>query len=255
MLKCTILFFYSNINYSNLKSTGRERKIADIPIDHPSCSKQHAVIQFRLIPYNRPDGSKGRRIRPYIIDLGSANGTFVNGTQIESSRYVELFEKDILKFGFSSREYVILHEESKGVEDESDGETSSPPPPLKRIKAESTSTSATSATSTSTSTSTQSKVKKEVKVEERREGRHRDRDHRDRDRHGHRDEKAKVKKEKLWLVFSTSIEFEFRICEPLTVSVSECFARTQNLNLSWSWSSCEAPAIILRKNRSKSLNI
>lgn len=26
---------------------GRQRKIADIPIDHPSCSKQHAVFQYR----------------------------------------------------------------------------------------------------------------------------------------------------------------------------------------------------------------
>lgn len=28
---------------------GRQRKIADIPIDHPSCSKQHAVFQYRLV--------------------------------------------------------------------------------------------------------------------------------------------------------------------------------------------------------------
>lgn len=26
---------------------GRHRRIADIPIDHPSCSKQHAVFQYR----------------------------------------------------------------------------------------------------------------------------------------------------------------------------------------------------------------
>lgn len=26
---------------------GRERRVADIPTDHPSCSKQHAVLQFR----------------------------------------------------------------------------------------------------------------------------------------------------------------------------------------------------------------
>lgn len=26
---------------------GRQRRIADIPIDHPSCSKQHAVFQYR----------------------------------------------------------------------------------------------------------------------------------------------------------------------------------------------------------------
>lgn len=115
---------------------GRERKIADIPIDHPSCSKQHAVIQFRLMPYERADGTKGRRIRPYIIDLESSNGTFVNGKQIQACRYVEIFEKDILKFGFSSREYVILHEESKDLEDEETDPESTPPTPTKRMKPE-----------------------------------------------------------------------------------------------------------------------
>ncbi|KFU88925.1 Smad nuclear-interacting protein 1, partial [Chaetura pelagica] len=53
---------------------GRHRRIADIPIDHPSCSKQHAVFQYRLVEYTRADGSVGRRVRPYIIDLGSGNG-------------------------------------------------------------------------------------------------------------------------------------------------------------------------------------
>lgn len=28
---------------------GRHRRIADIPIDHPSCSKQHAVFQYRWV--------------------------------------------------------------------------------------------------------------------------------------------------------------------------------------------------------------
>ena len=92
---------------------GRDRKVADIPIDHPSCSKQQAVLQFRLITYDRQDGTTGRTVRPYVIDLESANGTFVNGNKIESKRYVELFEKDVLKFGFSTREYVLLHEDSK----------------------------------------------------------------------------------------------------------------------------------------------
>jgi hypothetical protein len=26
---------------------GRERRVADVPTDHPSCSKQHAVLQYR----------------------------------------------------------------------------------------------------------------------------------------------------------------------------------------------------------------
>ena len=89
---------------------GRDRKIADIPIDHPSCSKQHAVLQYRMVEYTRSDDSTGRRVRPYVIDLGSANGTFVNNNRIEAQRYVELVEKDVLKFGYSSREYVILHD-------------------------------------------------------------------------------------------------------------------------------------------------
>ena len=31
--------------------------------------------------------------RPYIIDLGSTNGTYVNNQRIDSTRYVELKEK------------------------------------------------------------------------------------------------------------------------------------------------------------------
>ena len=89
---------------------GRDRKVADIPIDHPSCSKQHAVLQYRMVEYKRSDDSMGRRVRPYVIDLGSANGTYVNNNRIEPERYVELFEKDVMKFGYSSREYVILHD-------------------------------------------------------------------------------------------------------------------------------------------------
>ncbi|KAM7318867.1 hypothetical protein ACRRTK_021979 [Alexandromys fortis] len=91
---------------------GRHRRIADIPIDHPSCSKQHAVFQYRLVEYTRADGTVGRRVKPYLIDLGSGNGTFLNNKRIEPQRYYELKEKDVLKFGFSSREYVLLHESS-----------------------------------------------------------------------------------------------------------------------------------------------
>lgn len=99
---------------------GRDRKVVDIPVDHPSCSKQHAALQYRLTDYTREDGSKGKRIRLYIIDLESANGTFVNNQKIEAKRYVELLEKDVIKFGFSSREYVLLHEHSKDSDHDDD---------------------------------------------------------------------------------------------------------------------------------------
>lgn len=99
---------------------GRDRIIADIPVDHPSCSKQHAVFQYRMVPYEKPDGRKAYKIAPYIIDLESANGTFVNNKRIESRCYVELMEKDVIKFGFSSREYVLLHDKSNTDEVASD---------------------------------------------------------------------------------------------------------------------------------------
>ena len=74
------------------------------------------------------------------MDLTSANGTFVNNNKIESQKYVQLLEKvrrntirdsdwltfnfifqDVLKFGFSSREYVLLHDQSKEAEEEDPG--------------------------------------------------------------------------------------------------------------------------------------
>ncbi|KAL5730866.1 hypothetical protein ACHQM5_003652 [Ranunculus cassubicifolius] len=91
---------------------GRERRVADVPTDHPSCSKQHAVIQFRQVEKEQPDGMLKKQIGPYLMDLGSTNGTFLNETRIEAQRYYELFEKDTIKFGNSSREYVMLHENS-----------------------------------------------------------------------------------------------------------------------------------------------
>ena len=89
---------------------GRDRKIADIPVDHPSCSKQQAVLQYRAVNFNKDDGSSGRRVRPFIIDLESANGTYLNDEKVDPRRYYELKEKDVLKFGFSTREYVLLHD-------------------------------------------------------------------------------------------------------------------------------------------------
>lgn len=70
------------------------------------------LLSCRLVDHKRLDGTMGRRVKPYIIDLGSGNGTYLNNQRIEAQRYYELREKDVLKFGFSSREYVLLHESS-----------------------------------------------------------------------------------------------------------------------------------------------
>ena len=87
---------------------GRELAVVDLPAEHPSISKQHAVIQFRWIERRNEFGDKLGRVRPYLIDLESANGTKLNKELISSSRYLELRDKDMIQFGDSTREYVLM---------------------------------------------------------------------------------------------------------------------------------------------------
>ncbi|KAH7394029.1 SMAD/FHA domain-containing protein [Phaeosphaeria sp. MPI-PUGE-AT-0046c] len=91
---------------------GRAYEVVDYVLEHPSSSGQHAVIQFRYIQKTVEDefGVKSTRgkVKPYIIDLESSNGTELNGDNIEASRYFELRDKDILKFAGSEREYVVM---------------------------------------------------------------------------------------------------------------------------------------------------
>ena len=46
------------------------------------------------------------------MDLGSTNGTYLNNERLDAQRYYELYEKDMVRFGNSSREYILLHDRS-----------------------------------------------------------------------------------------------------------------------------------------------
>ncbi|OMP85913.1 Smad nuclear-interacting protein 1 [Diplodia seriata] len=87
---------------------GREAAVADMLVEHPSTSKQHAVLQFRHTTRVNEHGDKDAKVRPYLIDLESSNGTILNGKQIEPTRFVEAMDKDVIKFGLSEREYVLM---------------------------------------------------------------------------------------------------------------------------------------------------
>lgn len=87
---------------------GRELAVVDMPAEHPSISKQHAVIQFRYVEKKNDYGDKTGRVKPYLIDLDSANGTSLNKDAIPGSRYLELRDKDLIQFGHSTREYVVM---------------------------------------------------------------------------------------------------------------------------------------------------
>ncbi len=46
-----------------------------------------------------------------MIDLDSTNKTSVNNNPIPPSRFYELKASDTIKFGFSTRDYVLIHDE------------------------------------------------------------------------------------------------------------------------------------------------
>ena len=87
---------------------GRDKKVTDYLLEHPSISKQHAVVQFRHITSRNEYGDKSSKVKPYLIDLESANKTKLNGKPIEASRFVELVDGDVVVFGDSEREYVLM---------------------------------------------------------------------------------------------------------------------------------------------------
>ncbi|KAL3778398.1 hypothetical protein HJC23_011513 [Cyclotella cryptica] len=93
---------------------GRDRIVADIPVDHPSLSKQHAVLQYRALPSTKQQIGAPEKLqcKPYLMDLESTNGTFINGVRLDSARYYELRRGDVITLGGSTREYVLLTEQS-----------------------------------------------------------------------------------------------------------------------------------------------
>lgn len=95
---------------------GRDRAVADVPTDHPSCSKQHAVLQYRFrTRFDEACGLEVQESTPYLMDLETTNGTFINGERLEPRRYYQLLQKDCVKFGASTREYVLLAEDAAGA--------------------------------------------------------------------------------------------------------------------------------------------
>ena len=82
---------------------GKDPRICDIRIKQKNISRQHAVIQFRKIRKE-----KDWEILPYLIDLNSTNGTYLNGDKIDNKKYYELREKDQLNFGDKNIDFLLM---------------------------------------------------------------------------------------------------------------------------------------------------
>ena len=79
---------------------GRDPRVADLPAEHPSCSKQHAVLQYlKGDGKGEGEGEGAAPVAPYVMDLGSAGGTRLNGVSLAPWRYHALASRDVLHFG------------------------------------------------------------------------------------------------------------------------------------------------------------
>ncbi|KAK7104376.1 kanadaptin-like [Littorina saxatilis] len=73
----------------------------DVCMEHPSLSRHHAVVQYR-------DTSEGGHERGwYLFDLDSTHGTWVNKVKVKPNVYRRLHVGHVIKFGGSSRLYVL----------------------------------------------------------------------------------------------------------------------------------------------------
>ena len=79
---------------------GRNADTVTIPTAHESCSRLHAQLTFTANT-------------PYISDLNSTHGTFLNNERIPSGTPIELKVGDCLQFGASTRTYKLLFTEKE----------------------------------------------------------------------------------------------------------------------------------------------
>ncbi|MED6131697.1 hypothetical protein PIB30_012136 [Stylosanthes scabra] len=79
---------------------GRQIQTCDFVLDHQSVSRQHAAV----IPHK--NGSV------YVIDLGSAHGTFVANERLTKDSPVELEVGQSLRFAASTRTYILRKNEA-----------------------------------------------------------------------------------------------------------------------------------------------
>ncbi|KAF7655758.1 hypothetical protein LDENG_00051070 [Lucifuga dentata] len=79
--------------------------VCDVSLEHPSISRYHAVIQYRGQPGEEDCAGQERGF--YIHDLGSTHGTVVNKNKIPPKTYIRLRVGHVLKFGGSTRLFIL----------------------------------------------------------------------------------------------------------------------------------------------------
>ncbi|KAI3367265.1 hypothetical protein L3Q82_008310 [Scortum barcoo] len=89
--------------------------VCDVSLEHPSISRYHAVLQYR--GQGGEGGSAGEERGFYVHDLGSTHGTVVNKSRIPPKTFIRLRVGHVLKFGGSTRLFILQGPESDEEEE------------------------------------------------------------------------------------------------------------------------------------------
>jgi pSer/pThr/pTyr-binding forkhead associated (FHA) protein len=74
---------------------------SDVVLEHPTISRYHAIVQYKSeFEHGQPAGL-------YLYDCGSTHGTFINKKRLEAKVYVRIKVDYIIKFGQSTRLYLV----------------------------------------------------------------------------------------------------------------------------------------------------
>lgn len=84
------------IDEKNCYFFGRNKDTVDFVTDHASCSRVHAALVWHK-----------HLNRSFIVDLGSAHGTFIGSIRLDHNKPQQVFIDSELKFGASTRTYIV----------------------------------------------------------------------------------------------------------------------------------------------------
>lgn len=74
---------------------------SDVVLEHPTISRYHAIVQYKSeFEHGQPPGL-------YLYDCGSTHGTFINKKRLDPKAYVRIKIGFIIKFGQSTRLYLV----------------------------------------------------------------------------------------------------------------------------------------------------
>ncbi|UJR31658.1 hypothetical protein I4U23_019139 [Adineta vaga] len=91
---------YVPLSYRSYTVFGRSPD-SDVVLEHPTISRYHAIIQYKS------EFENGQSAGLYLYDCGSTHGTFINKKRLEPKVYVRIKIGYIIKFGQSTRLYLV----------------------------------------------------------------------------------------------------------------------------------------------------